>query len=248
GQGSDNKQPHKTNSTENIGDKVKDNGKRNFHNKSLAGKLFDYTIGTAFAAAAVSIMGPMALIGPATAILGDYIVNRKRGKKLSSRQIRDNMVIGSIMSIPSIFGFNLMNEYINIKTWAGKIARAIVQTGPFYLAIAPPWYLVDYIVRPYKNKSLKNLSEKHLKPFFFRNWRDGLATFTVPNQLAANYLPPITHYPISSGLGLLYRGTVGQRLLKAEDPYDLKGNGNGSNIKKKGRGSSNYIPEKSYST
>ena len=223
-----------------IDDKVA--GKRNFYNKSLVGKLFDYGIGLAAAAGATALMGPIALVGPATSILGDYIVNRKRGKKLSSRQVRDNMIIGSIMSIPAIFGFNLMNKCIPMATWAGKLTRAAVQTVPFYLTMMPLGYAVDYLVRPHKNKSLDNMWEKGIKPYWWRNYKDGTPRFLVPDQLIANFTPPIFHYPASRILSLIYRTTIGQRHITELDPYDLKNNnGNGADIEKKSK--PNHAPK-----
>ena len=75
---------------------------------------------------------------------------------------------------------------------------------------------------------------KNMKPFWIRNWKDGAMYFSAPNQLAANLTAPMLHYPISRGLGLLYRGTVGQRLFKAEDPYGVcNENGNGADRKEK---------------
>jgi len=220
-----------------IDDKVKE--RPNFYNRGLVGKIFDYTIGAAAVAGAYSMIGPLALIGPATSIFGDYIVNKIRGKKVSSRQIRDNMITSSILGPLMVGGYHLMNTYIDRTILSGKILRTLTEIVPFGLGLLTLSNVLDYIVRPYKNKSINHMWEKVVKKYSFKNWRDGLIAFAAPVYAVANYTPTWFHYIANRIMLLGYRTTIGQRILKDPelDPYDHLTNKD-ADIKKK--------PKKSY--
>jgi len=222
---------------DNLEDRVKntesDNDKANGHNSPLEikvleeqakkrkprgflGKMIDYTIAGAAFATSYALVGSAALIANAIGFVGDRIINYQRKRDTPSRQTRDTAIMSSLFSIPGHYFFKWVNQAINVKTWSGLLGRFAVQN----LAYAPPMYVAGNLVGyPLTHGTTKGLWNYGIKDLGWRNYKDSIKRFSIPNLVAARYAPPQTHFPISLGLGMLWKTTLGSRFLHEADPY-----------------------------
>lgn len=184
--------------------------------RGTLGTILDYTIAATAFAASYALVGTSALIANAIGFVGDRIINYKRKRDTPSRQTRDTAIMSSLFSIPGHYFFKWVNQVINVKTWGGLLARYAVQN----LAYAPPMILAGNLVGyPLTYGTTKGLYNYGIRDLGWRNYKDGIKRFSIPNLVAARYAPPKTHYGISLGLGMLWKTTLGARFLHETDPY-----------------------------
>lgn len=176
---------------------------------------FDFAVGTAATLISYSLIGTTALVAVGISIAGDLIINYRKGESTPSRMLRDSVIQAAFWSIPGYHAFKWMNSVIDISTLGGKITRAVVQLGILPHLITPLSYFTGYTFR---NKSPEGFTQ-FMKDFYWKNYKKGLAYFGIPNMLAAYYLPPYTHYPISLSTQTFGRAAIFGDVLKEYDFY-----------------------------
>ena len=118
---------------------------------------------------------------------------------------------------PGAIGFDLMNKYINTKTWSGWLLRGAVQLGVYQPAIGLTYTTLSY---PLINKTFNGLYEKGYKQLWWGNYKDSIMYLGVLDMLSARYVPAQMQYPVNLGLRTVYRTSIGARLQDVYgDPY-----------------------------
>ena len=213
--------------------------------RGLFGKIMDYGIAAGAVAASYSLIGSMALVANAISFVGDRIVNYKRKRDTPSRQTRNSAILSSLFSIPGHYAFEWMNKLWNVTKWTGLATRFAVQQFVYYPAMTVVGNLVGY---PLVHGTTKGLFNYGIADLGWRNYKTGLKYFSLPNLAAARFAPAYTHFPISLGMGLLWRTTVGSRYLHEVDPYKYEHSkidgapANGKDKKPAYNPNSNYMP------
>ena len=186
--------------------------------KGLVGKVLDLSVGFAGTAAAYSIIGVPALAAAGIAIAGDYVGNKVRGKKTTTSQIRDSLLLTSLVSPVAYSALSLINQYMGVHTPIDVAKRALAQIAVFQGMIGPVVNHVDYLVR-HKTLNIKEAYEKQFKRFFLTNAGWGALAGMVPVSL--DYLGYGVNEQFYGGMlaNVLGRGLVLGRQIAATDPY-----------------------------
>ncbi|MBI2655662.1 hypothetical protein HYX06_04535 [Candidatus Woesearchaeota archaeon] len=186
--------------------------------RGLVGKLFDFGVGLAGTAAAYSIIGIPALAAGGIAVAGDYLGNMVRGKKTTSSQIRDSLLLMSFLSPIGYSALNLINQYIPVDSPGNIVKRTLAQIGVFQGMIGPVANHMDYLIR-HKTLNIGEAYENQFKRFFLKNVGWGAMAGMVPVSL--DYLGYGVSEQFYGGLtaNIATRGLVLGRQIAATDPY-----------------------------
>ncbi|MBI3034904.1 hypothetical protein HYY71_01145 [Candidatus Woesearchaeota archaeon] len=196
--------------------------KLNNPKRGLLGKIFDYGIGAAATAAAYSIIGMPAVVAAGVAIAGDYVGNLWRGKKTTSAQIRDSLVLSSIFSPIVYNALGLINQHIDVKAHYGLLKRSLAQLG-LLGTIGPIANHADYLLR-HKTLDITEAYEQQFKKFFFRNIGWSALANTVPVSLDYLGFGVDSQFYGGLGAGVIVRGLAWGRQIAALDPYGTYNN------------------------
>lgn len=209
---------------------VNNNGKQswlakklNNPNKGLLGKILDYIIGIGATAAAYSVIGVPAVVASGVAFAGDYFGNLWRGKKTTSSQIRDSLLLSSILSPIGYTVLSWLNSNIDIKAPYGLIKRTLAQTAVLQGMIAPVVNHLDYLLR-HKTLNVKEAYEKQFKRFFFQNIGWSALGGLVPVSLAYSGYGVDTQFYSGLAAGIAVRGLAWGKQIAASDPYGTYNN------------------------
>lgn len=198
--------------------------KLNNPNKGLVGKVLDLAIGLAGTAAAYSIIGIPALVAGGIAIAGDYFGNRVRGKKTTSSQIRDSLLLSSLLSPIGYKALELINQYVDVNSSGGLIKRALAQIGMFQVLIGPVANHLDYMVR-HKTLNIAEAHEQQFRKFFFKNAGWAALAGMVPVSLDYSGFGVNEQFYGGLAANVAVRGLAWGRQIAATDPYGTyKGN------------------------
>lgn len=184
--------------------------------RSRLGGIVDYIIAAGAVTASYALIGPTALVANAISFIGERIVNYKRKRDTPSRQTRNSAIMASLLSIPGYYAFKWMNRLFDVATWSGLISRFAVQNLVYTPAMMLAGNTIGY---PLHFGTTKGIWSYGIADLGWRNYKTGTKYFSWPNLAAARFLPPYTHYPISLGMGMLWRTTAGSRYLHEADPY-----------------------------
>ena len=184
--------------------------------RSTLGKILDYTIAAGCIVGSYLAVGNIALVANVISLIGERIVNWRRGRDTPSRQTRNSALMASLMSIPGYFAFKWMNSLYDVTTWSGLLKRYAVQNFAYIPANTLIGNAIGY---PLHFGTTKGMWDYGIKDLGWRNYKTGLKYFSWPNLAAARFLPDYTHYPVALGAGMLWRTTAGSRYLHEADPY-----------------------------
>ena len=150
-------------------------------------------------------------------VLGDATTNFKRGKKTTSGEVLKSSLVGTTITVPAYYAFNLVNK-IPLDNIAGYFGRAAAWGGAIAPAFIGFYQTVDYLVR--------NLSFKGLGKYLKENYWSTLKKFwtrVLPFSLAnIFFVPAYLQIPVAAGLQYLFTlfGAPKKGELKEEEKRD----------------------------
>ena len=174
-------------------------------------------------AAAYSLIGTPALVASGVAFAGDYFGNLWRGKRTTSAQIRDSLILSSIVSPIGYTALSWLNNYIDIKAPYGLIKRTLAQTALLQGTIAPVVNHVDYLIR-HKTLNVGEAYENQFKKFFFQNIGWSALAGLVPVSFAYSGYGVDTQFYGGLAAGVAVRGLAWGKQIAASDPYGTYNN------------------------
>lgn len=150
-------------------------------------------------------------------VAGDATTNFKRGKKTTSAEVLKSSAVGTAISVPTYYAFNLVNK-IPLDNIAGYFGRASLFGGAIAPAFIGFYQTVDYLVRNLSFKGLGNYLKENYWPTLKKFW-----TRVLPFSLAnIFFVPAYLQIPVAAGLQYLFTlfGAPKKGELKEEEKRD----------------------------
>ena len=150
-------------------------------------------------------------------VAADATTNYKRGKKTTAREILNSSAVGTLITAPVFYAYNIVNK-IPTDTVLGYVSKGAAWGGAAIPVILGIYQSIDYLVRTLSFKGLgKYLKENYWPTLKYASTR--LLPFSLANIF---FVPPILQIPVGAVLSYIFAlfGAPKKGELKAEEKRD----------------------------
>ena len=143
---------------------------------------------------------------------GKMYENYKAGRKTRISDVVKESAVGTLLTPPIHYGYDLMNKIEN------PLLKAAAYLGPYTLGVIPLYLAVDHIVK----KGFKGVYPEGIKPHLKNVIKDNYKYLAAAGLLNLFLTPAYLQVPVALGLGFLFKLIAGRGKNKEEVPESEK--------------------------